>query len=167
MALVDQHNAILTKDNLAKKNWSDDMHCLFCNEVETIDHLFFVRVSSKYTWSLVASVLGASHRPISFGQFWQWASVLLPNRKHFHIIGLAAICWALWTTRNDSCFEKKAIRSPTKIVCSASSFIKYWAGPQTGRNKEELEAGAAALLKTALHFHTQASGNGAGIALLQ
>jgi len=119
-----EHNAILTKDNLAKKNWSGDIHCLFCNEVETIDHLFFVCVSSKYTWSLVASVLGASHRPISFGQFWQWASVLLPNRKHFHIIGLAAICWALWTTRNDSCFEKKAIRSPTEIVCSASSFIK-------------------------------------------
>jgi len=162
-----EHNAILTKDNLAKKNWSGDMHCLFCNEVETIDHLFFVCVSSKYTWSLVASVLGASHIPISFGQFWQWASVLLPNRKHFHIIGLAAICWALWTTRNDSCFEKKAIRTPTEIVCSASSFIKYWAGLQTGRNKEELEAGAAALLKTVLHFHTQASGNGAGIALLQ
>ena len=67
---------------------------------------------------------------------------------------------------NDSCFEKKTIRSPTEIVCSASSFIKYWAGLQTGRNKEELEAGAAALLKTALHFHTQASGNGVGIALL-
>ena len=115
------------------------MHCLFCNEVETIDHLFFLCVSSKYTWSLVASVLGASHRPISFGQFWQWASVLLPNRKHFHIIGLAAICWALWTTRNDSCFEKKAIRSPTEVVCSASSFIKYWAGLQTGQNKEELD----------------------------
>ena len=83
------------------------------------------------------------------------------------MIGLAAICWAIWTTRNNSCFEKKSIRSPTEIVCSTSSFLKYWAGLQAGQNKEELEKGAAALLKTALHFHTQFAGDDAGMVLLR
>jgi len=64
-------------------------------------------------------------------------------------------------------FWKKLIRSPTEIVCSVSSFLKYWAGLQAGQNKEELEAGAEALLKTALHFHTQATGDDAGMVLLQ
>jgi len=64
-------------------------------------------------------------------------------------------------------FWKKLIRSPTEIVCSVSSSLKYWAGLQAGQNKEELEAGAEALLKTALHFHTQAAGDDAGMVLLQ
>jgi len=101
-----EHNALLTKDNLAKRKWSGDMHCRFCNESESIDHLFFECNTAKYIWSLVAFVLGANHRPTSFGQFWQWISVLLPNRKQFYMIGLAAICWAIWTTRNNCCFGK-------------------------------------------------------------
>ncbi|WVZ55695.1 hypothetical protein U9M48_006322, partial [Paspalum notatum var. saurae] len=32
---------ILTKDNLKKRNWNGDDGCCFCNEKETIQHLFF------------------------------------------------------------------------------------------------------------------------------
>jgi len=83
------------------------------------------------------------------------------------MICLAAICWAIWTARNKCCFEKKSIGSPTEIICSISSFLKYWAGLQAGQHNEELEAGAEALLKAAMHFHTQAAGDDAGIVLLQ
>ena len=101
-----EHNAILAKDNLAKRNWSGDLHCRFCSDMESIDHLFFECLTARYIWSLVAYVLGATHRPTSFGQFWQWIAITLPNRKQFHMIGLAAICWVIWTVRNNSCFEK-------------------------------------------------------------
>jgi hypothetical protein len=33
--------AILTKDNLRKRNWQGDPSCVFCECVETIAHLFF------------------------------------------------------------------------------------------------------------------------------
>jgi hypothetical protein len=127
-----EHNAILTKDNLLKRNWSGNMMCTFCSKPESIDHLFFECDTAKYIWSLVAFVLGANHRPTSFGQFWLWTLTLLPQRKQFHMIGLAAFCWAIWKTRNNICFEKKLISSPTEIVCLASSFLNYWAGLQAG-----------------------------------
>jgi len=41
----------------------------------------------------------------------------------FHFVGLAAICWALWRTRNNICFDKKVVRSPTEIICLASSIF--------------------------------------------
>lgn len=63
------HNAILTKDNLIKRNWSVDQSCAFCNESETIPHIFFDCTMAKYIWSLVAYVLGASCRPTSLEQF--------------------------------------------------------------------------------------------------
>lgn len=35
-----ENNNILTKDNLIRRNWKGDKFCAFCNEEETIDHLF-------------------------------------------------------------------------------------------------------------------------------
>jgi hypothetical protein len=34
-------NAILTKENLAKRNWQGDKRCSFCTENENMTHLFF------------------------------------------------------------------------------------------------------------------------------
>lgn len=42
------HNAILTKDNLLKRNWSGDPTCAFGNETETIPHIFFECPMAKY-----------------------------------------------------------------------------------------------------------------------
>jgi hypothetical protein len=47
----------------------------------------------------------------------------MPNNKKIHMAGLAAVCWAMSKTRNNVCFEKAPIKSPTEIVCLASSFI--------------------------------------------
>ena len=47
------------------------------------------------------------------------------------MVGLSAVCWALWKSRNSVCFgKKKQIRSPTEVICLASSFATYWAGLQ-------------------------------------
>ena len=83
------------------------MQCCFCNCTESIDHLFFECITVNYIWSLVAFVLGANHRPTSFGQYWHWIDTLLPNKKGSHMIGLASICWAIWKSRNKCCFGKK------------------------------------------------------------
>jgi len=91
----------------------------------------------------------------------------LPNHKHFHFVGLTAICWAVWRARNLICFEQKKIKSPTEIVCSASSFIAYWAGPQKLEDQAGLEAGASVLKEAALYFHPkEASPRDTGVMLL-
>jgi hypothetical protein len=33
-------NAILTKDNMIKRNWQGDQHCRFCDKEENLMHLF-------------------------------------------------------------------------------------------------------------------------------
>jgi hypothetical protein len=35
------NNKMLTRDNLSKRKNLDDKRCLFCNEPETVSHLFF------------------------------------------------------------------------------------------------------------------------------
>jgi hypothetical protein len=62
--------------------------------------------------------------------------------------------------RNNVCFERKKIRSPTEIICSASAFLKYWAGLQDEEGKTLLEAGAEALKNVALLHHPQEQDHG-------
>jgi hypothetical protein len=40
-----RRGVILTKDNLAKRNWHGFLSCCFCHKLETIKHLFFNVVS--------------------------------------------------------------------------------------------------------------------------
>jgi hypothetical protein len=68
MWLIKQ-GAILTKDNLTRRNWQGDKTCSFCCGDENIEHLFFSCPMAKYIWSLVAMVIGADCRPSSFEQF--------------------------------------------------------------------------------------------------
>ena len=83
--------------------------------------------------------------------------ILSPKRrKKNYMVGLSAICWL---TRNNFSFEGKLIRSPTEVICLASSFISYWAGLQKGNDKEVLESGADTLKQAALYFHQQRQDN--------
>jgi len=68
------------------------------------------------------------------------------------MIDLAAICWAIWLTRNAISFERKKCRSPIEIICLAASFMAYWAGLQNPGDKMVLESGAEAMKNTALFF---------------
>jgi hypothetical protein len=68
MWLINQ-NAILTKDNLMRRNWQGGLSCSFCNLNESINHMFFDCYLARYVWSLIAWVVGAVCRPTSFPQF--------------------------------------------------------------------------------------------------
>jgi hypothetical protein len=52
-------NAILTRDNLKKRNWPGSPICSFCNEHESLKHLFFGCSHAKVIWGVVGSVLNA------------------------------------------------------------------------------------------------------------
>ena len=148
-------NAILTKDNLIKRNWRGDKYCAFCSQEESIQHLMFDCPMASYVCSLTAHVFGISCRPTTFEQFWEWVSRFIPTGRKFHMVGLVAICWALWRARNNICFENKFVRSPTEVVCLVCSFLTYWAGLQKDDDRALLEAGIATLKATALEFHAQ------------
>lgn len=44
---------VLTKDNLARRNWNGNKHCAFCSSEETIQRLFFDCQVAKFLWRAV------------------------------------------------------------------------------------------------------------------
>jgi hypothetical protein len=47
-----QMEVVLTKDNLAKRNWNGGKQCYFCHENETIKHLFYECYYAEFMWGL-------------------------------------------------------------------------------------------------------------------
>jgi hypothetical protein len=92
------NNKVLTRDNLAKRKNIDDKTCLFCNESETVLHLFFeCCVAHQPIWEIISEVsclpLIKDIQPLS--KIW-WRG---KNFKAFNVI------WSIWNTRNNLCFQ--------------------------------------------------------------
>jgi hypothetical protein len=144
------HNAISTKDNMVRRGWIGSAKCQFCDENESILHLFFTCPAAKFVWSCVARSIGAPTRPSSFSQFFCWIPNFLPVSRNVQIARVAAICWAIWKLRNRACFEGKIIQNPTELICFAVVFMKYWAGLNMQADGDALRRGADAIQGVAL-----------------
>lgn len=59
------NNAILTKDNLIKRKWIGSSICYFCNEEESVSHLFFQCGMARAVWVVIAYSIGANNIPRS------------------------------------------------------------------------------------------------------
>jgi hypothetical protein len=143
------NNAILTKDNMIKRNWKGEPTCYFCPQSETVSHLLFQGSTAKVVWATIAICFGATNVPRTLDQCWVWCERWLPAGKKFHTAGIAAICWAIWKARNKVCFENKVILNPISIICHACALMSYWAGLYEGMDKEALEEGVTTMLRIA------------------
>ena len=67
-----EKNAILTKDNLIRRKWQGNPSCVFCDQIESVDHLFFQCPVARCIWGMVGSCLQASNVPGNYSQYKQW-----------------------------------------------------------------------------------------------
>ena len=51
------NNRLLTRDNLAKRRYVDDLSCLFYSEPETCHHLFFDCFVAKMVWVTISEIV--------------------------------------------------------------------------------------------------------------
>jgi hypothetical protein len=73
------NNAILTKDNMLKRQWKGDPTCYFCHSPESANHLLFNCSVAKVVWATVTTCLGATSIPASFEQSWRWCERWIPG----------------------------------------------------------------------------------------
>uniref|UniRef100_A0ACD5XET8 Uncharacterized protein n=1 Tax=Avena sativa TaxID=4498 RepID=A0ACD5XET8_AVESA len=136
---------------MIRRGWVGDPKCAFCQQDETISHLFFQLCCSKNMsgWCLL-NLFGAGDRPLSFSQYFWWIPWVLPISRNIQITALAAVCWAIWKTRNRAFFEKKLINSPAELICFACVFMNYWAGLHSVAEQDIIRAGASTFEENAV-----------------
>ena len=115
-------NKLLTRDNLAKRQNLDTETCLFCNEHETSQHLFFECVVAGTIWDLISQALGTDLR-----SFTAVASKWLSNKKFAAInIVSSAVLWSLRKLRNDICFQNTAWRDLRLLLWKVVKLMQNW-----------------------------------------
>ena len=102
-----RRGVILTKDNLAKRNWQGSKSCVFCHQNETIKHLFFQCRFARSIWSII-QVASNLYPPRSVTNiFGNWLHGIDHKYKILLRVGAIAIIWSLWLCRNDKVFNDK------------------------------------------------------------
>ena len=96
---------LLTKDNLAKRRWTGSQKCCFCDTNETVHHLFLACPFAKIVWRMIYFAYNIPPPANINNMFGNWLNRVPKNDKNKIRIGISAICWTIWRTRNDIVFN--------------------------------------------------------------
>ena len=130
-----RRGVILTKDNLAKRNWHGSKKCVFCQHDETITHLFFQCEFARSIWSAI-QIGSTLHPPSSVANiFGNWLNGVDPRFKLFSRVGAIAVIWSLWLCRNDKVFHDKDA-SIMQVIYRCTATLWAWSALQRVEHRD-------------------------------
>ena len=149
---------ILTKDNLAKRNWQGDKTCCYCHEPETIRHLFFDCRSARMVWNLIHLATDISSPTGVENMFGSWLTNFDNHFRALALLGAASTVWSIWQNRNDIVFEKKLCTSPLQVIFTIIHWLRIWATLQREDMRHALVEATQHLAQVAKDFFLHAHG---------
>ena len=148
------HGVILTKDNLAKRNWQGTQQCCFCSSNETIAHLFFDCHVARLLWCIIHITFGLQ-RPNIVHMFGFWLNGMQWAQKKLVFAGLCALCWPIWLSRNDIVFHKSQKQTCLRILFRATYLARTWMLLQKEEDKDTISTACRAMESTAMEIFTK------------
>jgi hypothetical protein len=118
--------AILTKDNLVKRNWHGTIMCCFCDSPKTIQHLFFDCALTKFIWRAMQIIFGLSTPTNSKHVFGGWVQRMNDKDRKLLLVGVGTMFWSIWLSRNDIIFSKTSISSYMQLIFRATYWTRTW-----------------------------------------
>jgi hypothetical protein len=97
---------LLTRDNLAKRNWNGNTKCSFCDTEESVEHLFISCTFAKLIWRVLFAAYNIPPPSNITNMFGNWLNGVDKDDKARIRIGISALCWSIWNCRNDMVFNK-------------------------------------------------------------
>jgi hypothetical protein len=124
-----RRGVILTKDNLAKRNWHRSKSCILRHQDETIKHLFFQYRFTRSIWSIiqVTSTLYPSRSVANI--FGNWLHGIDNRFRTLIRVGVLAVVWSLWLCINDKVFNNKP-SSPLQVIYRCIGTLHLWSSLQ-------------------------------------
>jgi hypothetical protein len=118
--MIPSSGVILTKDNLVRRNWKGDEICCYCDSKESIQHLFFDCQLARLVWGAVSITFGFRPPSSMTDMFGSWLKSFHFRFKNKMLIGMAAMCWALWLSRNEVVFQGTTPKSFLQVIFRAT-----------------------------------------------
>lgn len=104
------HNRMKTRDLLRRRGMQISPNCCFCQEQESVSHLFFKFSFSNQIWKGVLLILGIHHTPREWELEWAWIQNRSKGRsrkkRNFRAV-LAYTIYQVWIERNSRIFTDR------------------------------------------------------------
>ena len=148
-----RRGVILTKDNLAKRNWHGSKKCVFCHKDETIKHLFFECTFARSIWSII-QICSILFPPCSIANiFGNWLNGVDRRFKRLIRMGALAVIWSIWLCRNDKVFNDKNL-SLMQVIYRTTT-LRFWSPLQRVEHRDLFTQVRTRLEDTARDFLSQ------------
>jgi hypothetical protein len=132
---------ILTKDNLARRQWQGDTKCCFYSSEESIQHLLFDCHYTKFLWRIIHVSFNLNPPNSVHNLFTSWLDGLNRKMKSQILVGASAICWALWLTRNNIVFDNVIAPPYLQVIFKAIYWTRFWSLLQKEEDRLSVKMG--------------------------
>ena len=144
---------ILTKDNLARRNWNGDTRCSFYHSPESIQHLFLDCFYAKFLWRAVHLMFAISPPKSIDDLFNRWSKTGGNKHNSLLLTTTSALCWVVWMTRNKIVFDKCKPKFFLQVLFRGTHWLRQWARLQRcDVQRDQLILVGQHLETSALHF---------------
>lgn len=148
---------IRTKDNLKKRNWQGCEKCCFCNDNETIEHLFIHCPLAKIMWRIVHISFNIASPTSITNLFSTWLQGVSKDVKVQIRVGACALLWAIWSTRNDFVFNKSSKTTFLQVISRTTHWIRMWSFLQPEQQRRAIDFGCNRMETVAWDLFQQCS----------
>jgi hypothetical protein len=115
--------------------------CSFCSNVEIIQQLFFDCALTKFIWRVVYLVSGLAPPNNIRHMFRVWVHSMNSSDRQIFLIGICAMLWAIWLSRNEVVFNKVSISSAIQVIFMGTHWTRTWAIFQKDSKRKLLRIG--------------------------
>lgn len=141
---------ILTKQNLAKRNWKGSISCCWCSSDENIKHLFFDCHMARRLWNIISFTFGFQPPTDNSDLFGSWLNNFPRKFRSQLLIGAAAVCWAIWLSRNEMVFKRSSSYNSLQVLFRVAYWIRIWSKMSKEEDGEVLRKGCHQLEVTTM-----------------
>jgi hypothetical protein len=146
---------ILTKDNLAKRNWNGCKNCVFCDSNETINHLFFDCPFAKLIWRTIQYTFNIPPPANVTNMFGNWLNGVDKISKGHIRTGICALMWAIWNCRNDIVFNRSSNAKFLQVIRMVTHWIHEWSYLLPEAQRAHMDSGCSRLETVARDIYNQ------------
>jgi hypothetical protein len=147
------HKVLLTKDNLAKRNWNGCQKCCFCDSMESVEHLFLSCPFAQIIWRMTYFSFNIPPPTNVNNMFGRWLNGVDKTNKNGIRIGVSALCWSIWNCRNNFVFNRTTGTNFLQVIRMMVHWIQLWAHLLPADQREHMVFGSSRLLTVAQDFY--------------
>ena len=133
---------ILTKDNMVKWRWVGSSWCCFCDQNETIKHLFLDCPLAKLLWCSVHIAFNVTPPNSIHTLFGTWLNGVETNIARHIRIGVCALLWAIWNCGNDMVFNRQTRINFLQVIDRITAWMRMWSLLTSVDAREHLVTGS-------------------------